>query len=119
MVFDNSGIENIVADQNIIQHVMNKHGLNLGGHWDYERVTYDLKYQIEEGIYYLRIPGYAVEGDVGARNATLQMMDPYLGKHYYPTGIEYGEDEYFPPAVVEHCKRTIISISNDLKEILA
>ncbi|WP_414046754.1 YugN family protein [Macrococcus equi] len=119
MVFTNSGIETVVAEQSLIQHVMNKHGLVLGGHWDFERVTYDLKYELSEGIYYLRIPGYAIDGDVGARNATLQMMDPYLGKHYYPTGVEYGEDEYFSEALVEHCKRTITSIYNDIRAIQA
>ena len=118
MLFENSGIETIVADQAVIQHVMNKHGLNIGGHWDYERVTYDLKYQIKEGIFYLRIPGYAVEGDVGARDAVIQLMDPYLGKHYYPTGIEYGEDEYFPETVVEHCNRTIESINHELRALV-
>ncbi|UOB21298.1 YugN family protein [Macrococcus armenti] len=117
MVFANSGIETIIADQSLIQHVMNKHGFVLGGHWDYERVTYDLKYELEEGIYYLRIPGYAVEGDVGARDAKLQMMDPYLGKHYYPTGVEYGEDEYFSDKLVEHCKRTITKVYNDIVAI--
>ncbi|RXK18872.1 YugN family protein [Macrococcus sp. DPC7161] len=119
MLFENTGIETIQADQSVIQHVMNKHGIILGGHWDYERVTYDLKYNLKEGIYYLRFPGYAISGDVGAKDAVLQMMDPYVGKHYYPTGVEYGDDEIYPEKMVAHCKETIEKVLADIKAIQA
>ena len=84
MVFENSGLETMVISQDILQDTMNKNGLVLGGSWDYERMTFDFKYEVPEGIYYLRMPGYTLEGDVGANNAILQLMDPYMGKHYYP-----------------------------------
>ncbi|HLR39023.1 MAG TPA: YugN family protein [Jeotgalicoccus sp.] len=117
MVFENSGIENVIIPQDVLQLVMNKNGCVLGGSWDYERMTFDYKYEIPEGIYYLRFPGYAVDGDVGARNATLQLMDPYMGKHYYPTGIEYGKDEYFPERIVDHAIQKIKKIHTDLVEL--
>ncbi len=76
-----------------------------------------LKYEIPEGVYYLRVPGYAVEGDVGAKNAIIQLMDPYMGKHYYPTGIEYGSDEHFPERIVDHAVKKIRAVAQDLQAL--
>src|SRR5699024_12232834 len=90
----------------------------LGGSWDYERMTFDFKYEVPEGIYYLRMPGYTLEGDVGANNAILQLMDPYMGKHYYPTGIEYGADEHFPDRIVDHAVEKIRNVVKDLKALV-
>ncbi len=80
---------------------------------DYERVTYDHKFQIKEGTYYFRIEGYAVEGDVGAHKATLQLITPILGKHYYPHGLEYGEDEFFPEHLVKKCNQMLAKIKKE------
>ena len=77
----------------------------------------DFKYELSEGIYYLRVPGYALKGDVGAKSATLQLMDPYLGKHYYPTGVEYGDDEVYPDNLVAHCNLLIERITSDIKAL--
>ncbi|WP_020008747.1 YugN family protein [Salinicoccus albus] len=118
MVFENSGLEKMVVSQDILKDTMNKNGFVLGGSWDYERMTYDFKYEIPEGIYYLRIPGYSLEGDVGARNAVLQLMDPYMGKHYYPTGVEYSSDEHFPERIVSHAVDQIRAVTKDLKALV-
>ena len=118
MIFENSGLEKVVVPQDVLQNVMNKNGWVLGGSWDYERMTFDFKYEIPEGIYSLRLPGYAVDGDVGANNATLQLMDPYMGKHYYPTGIEYGSDENFPERIVEHAVNNIRKVTKELKVLI-
>ena len=118
MIFEKSGIELLVVPQAVLHNTMNKHGLVLGGHWDYERMTFDFKYEVPEGIYYLRFPAYSIEGDVGARAATLQLMEPYMGKHYYPTGIEYGSDEVFPERIVEHAINKIRIISKELTQII-
>ncbi|KKK33724.1 hypothetical protein WN59_08885 [Salinicoccus sediminis] len=118
MVFENSGLETMVISQDILQDTMNKNGLVLGGSWDYERMTYDFKYEVPEGIYYLRMPGYTLEGDVGANNAILQLMDPYMGKHYYPTGIEYGADEHFPDRIVDHAVEKVRAVVRDLKALV-
>lgn len=118
MIFENSGLEKMVVPQDVLQNVMNKNGWVLGGSWDYERMTFDYKYEIPEGIYYLRLPGYAVEGDVGANNAKLQLMDPYMGKHYFPTGIEYGADEVFPERIVEHAVNNIRNVVKDLQVLV-
>ncbi|MBS4177245.1 YugN family protein [Lederbergia citrea] len=113
MRFENSGLESLKLDLNRLDEVMENNGMVRAGQWDYERVTYDYKFQIKEGIYYLRIPGYAVEGDVGAHDAYIQLMTPMLGKHYYPHGVEYGEDEYFPAHLVKQCNQIIANIHKE------
>ena len=111
MKFENTGIESLKADLNRLDEVMLEHGLVREGQWDYERVTYDHKFEIKEGTYYLRVQGHIDEGDVGAHKAIIQLMTPLLGKHYYPHGIEYGEGEHFPKALVNQCEKLL----NDVK----
>ncbi|PLR84083.1 hypothetical protein CVD25_12805 [Bacillus canaveralius] len=110
MKFENTGFEELKADLNRLDEVMLDHGLVREEQWDYERVTYDRKFELKEGIYYLRVFGYAVEGDVGAHNATIQLMTPVLGKHYYPHGVEYGEDEFFPMPLVNQCEKLLAEL---------
>lgn len=117
MVFDKTVLGEVTIEQELLKDIMNKHGFAAGGHWDYERITYDFKYEMNEGIYYLRIPGYALKGDIGANNATIQLMAPYLGKHYYPTGVEYGDDEIYPDNLVAHCNLLIERITSDIKAL--
>ena len=40
-----------------------------------------------------------------------------MGKHYYPTGIEYGSDEVFPERIVEHAISKIRTIGKELTEV--
>ncbi|PLR79191.1 hypothetical protein CU633_01405 [Bacillus sp. V3-13] len=110
MKFENTGFEELKADLNRLDEVMLDHGLVREEQWDYERVTYDRKFELKEGTYYLRVFGYAIEGDVGAHNATIQLMTPVLGKHYYPHGVEYGEDEHFPQPLVTQCEKLLAEL---------
>jgi hypothetical protein len=114
--FENTGIEKLKADLNRIDEVMEDHGLVRAGQWDYERVTYDRKFELREGVYYLRIQGYSLEGDVDTFKATIQLMTPILGKHYYPHGVEYGEDENYPASLVNQCKKIIEDVKNEISK---
>ncbi|MBD7942829.1 MULTISPECIES: YugN family protein [Psychrobacillus] len=116
MYFENTGIENKVLDLNVLDDVMKKHGLIRAGQWDYERVTYDKKFEIKEGTFYLRIFGFTKEGDVGAHEANITLLKPVLGKHYYPHGVEYGENEVFPNHLVKSCDQTLKALSAELTE---
>lgn len=115
MQFENTGIETLKLDLEQLDLIMEKNRMIRAGQWDYERVTYDHKFQIKEGIFYFRIQGYAVEGDVGADQALIQLLPPILGKHYYPHGVEYGEDEHFPEHLVKQCNQMISSIYEEAK----
>ncbi|MBO9130293.1 YugN family protein [Bacillus sp. 165] len=100
MRFENTGIEGQSVELSMLNEVMKDHGFVLAGQWDYERVTYDYKFEMLKDIYYLRVRGYAVEGDLGSRHAVVKLLSPLLGKHYYPHGVEYGEGEIFPQNVI-------------------
>lgn len=114
MYFENTGLENFQADFALIDDIMRSHGLTKEGQWDYERVTYDRKFVIREGTYYLRVFGYALSGDIDSGDAVVKLMKPVLGKHYYPHGVEYGEDEYFPEHLVKTCTEILQTIKNEI-----
>ncbi|WP_059170019.1 YugN family protein [Bacillus sp. FJAT-27445] len=115
MKFENTGIENLKADLGRLDDVMLSHGLVREGQWDYERVTFDKKYELKDGTYYLRVRGYAVEGDVDSSRALIQLMPPLLGKHYYPHGVEYGEGEHFPASLVNQCKNLLDRLKEEIE----
>jgi hypothetical protein len=112
--FENTGLEQLKADLNRLDEVMQEKGLIREGQWDYERVTYDKKFELKEGVYYLRVRGYAVEGDVGAHKATIQLMTPLLGKYYYPHGVEYGDEEDYPQSLVNQCKTILDTLKAEI-----
>ncbi|PLR97410.1 YugN family protein [Bacillus sp. T33-2] len=116
MKFENTGLDNLKADLHRLDEVMDSFGLVREGQWDYERVTYDKKFELKEGVYYLRLQGYTVEGDVGAHKAVIQLMTPLLGKHYYPFGVEYGEGEHFPNSLVSQCEKIIGDVKAEVEK---
>lgn len=116
MKFENTGLDNKKADLKRLDELMLANKLVREGQWDYERVTYDRKFDLKEGVYYLRIFGNAVEGDVGVDKAVIQLMTPVLGKYYYPHGVEYGEDENFPKSLVSQCEKVLSEINDELEK---
>jgi hypothetical protein len=116
MRFENNGYEQLKADLNRLDEVMKEKGLIRAGQWDYERVTYDKKFELREGVYYLRVRGYAIKGDVGARKAVIQLMPPLLGKYYYPHGVEYGDDEEYPQTLVNQCKTILETLKTEIEK---
>lgn len=114
MKFENIGLEKTQIDLNRLTYIMEEHGMVLAGQWDYERVTYDRKFELKEGVYYLRVFGFAVQGDVGTDDATIELMTPILGKHYYPHGVEYGDNEYYPESLVKTCEKLLADIKADM-----
>lgn len=116
MKFENTGIESLKADLTRLDAVMDEYGLVRADQWDYERVSYDRKFEMKEGTFYLRVQGYAVEGDVGSRHAIIQLITPILGKHYYPHGVEYGEDEQFPNSLVKQCEKILDQVKSEVEQ---
>ncbi len=104
MRIENTGIENETVELSRLTDILEDLGFDLAGQWDYERVTFDRKFETKEGIFYLRIQGFAAEGDIGGSHAMIKLLTPLLGKHYYPHGVEYGEGESFPANVVSTSK---------------
>jgi hypothetical protein len=118
MKLEGTGIEGAIVDLQPLDHLMSKAGLVRASGWDYERVTYDYKMatNVKNETFYLRIQGYAVEGDVDRRNAVIKLLTPLLGKHYYPHGVEYGEGEDFPDNIVQKSKQILARVKEQLDE---
>ena len=43
------------------------------------------------------------------------LKKPVIGKHYYPHGVEYGEDEHFPESLVKDCEATLKAVHDALQ----
>jgi len=117
MKFENTGIENKTVEQSRLNEIMKDLGFVLAGQWDYERVTYDRKFESKGEVYYLRVQGYAVEGEIEGRHAIVKLLTPILGKHYYPHGVEYGDGELFPTTIVDQSKRLLNELSNEVNKL--
>jgi hypothetical protein len=116
MKFENTGLDKKTAELNRLDELMLTYGLVRAGQWDYERVTYDRKFQLKEGTFYLRVFGYSVEGDIGSDHGMIKIMTPLLGKHYYPHGVEYGDDEHFPKTLVSQCEKILKEINDEIEK---
>jgi hypothetical protein len=117
MIIENTGIDDLVIDLKPLNRITGQHAFILGSAWDYERVTYDYKIGSNEKniTYYIRVQGYAKSGDVDRKDAVIQLLPPLLGKHYYPHGVEYGEEENFPESLVERAQTLLTNLATELK----
>lgn len=114
MYFENTGLEDKVAHITLLDDLMGKNGLIRATGWDYERITWDRRFDVKEGTYYLRVFGYTKDGDNGSNDSNITLLKPVLGKHYFPHGVEYGEDEVYPTQLVKNCQNILDSISKEL-----
>ncbi|HET7580947.1 MAG TPA: YugN family protein [Bacillales bacterium] len=114
MYFNDLGIDGKIVRFADLENVMRTLEMIRGGQWDWERVTYDHKFENRDtgDIYYLRVQGLAVKGEVEQSDAEIQLKTPILGHHYYPHGVEY--DEEFPQVLVKKCETKL----RQLKELL-
>lgn len=117
MRFEETKIESVEISFPTLEQIMKMAGMVRGGQWDYERVTYDFKFEFahDGSVYYFRIPGVAVKNHIEQRDCVVKLGAPYLGRHYYPHGIEYNEE--FPDNVVEKCKDRIQVIESAFEEL--
>lgn len=119
MKIENTGIENQTAELSRLDELMESLGFVRAGQWDYERVTYDRKFEMKGDVYYLRVQGYAIEGEVDTRYAVIKLLTPLLGKHYYPHGVEYGEGENFPSSLISQCQSLLAQVKEGLAKMNA
>jgi hypothetical protein len=118
MKLEGTGIDGLVVDYKPLTEIMESNGFILGGSWDYERVTYDYKMAAPEKnvTHYIRIQGYAIEGDVDRGDAVIRLMTPLLGRHYYPHGVEYGEQEGFSAGLIERATKLIQKVKDPVEK---
>lgn len=115
MYIENTDLENITADLQLVSRIMRKNGLECSGAWDYERITFDRRFDVREGTFYLRVFAIAKSGEIDpdAGDAVISLLKPALGKYYYPHGVEY-DNEVFPAHLVKKCEETLASVKKEL-----
>lgn len=120
MTFEENALSGKVVQFSVLEHAMHKFDLIRAGQWDYQRITYDYKFEsMETGeVYYLRIPCIAVEGEVESSHAMIKITEPLLGKHYYPHGVEYSDEE-FPKNIVDKCKSLLNHVTEEINKLEA
>ncbi|WP_096435537.1 YugN family protein [Alteribacter populi] len=113
MKFEATELEGMEVEFQALEEVMD--GLGFTHVYDYERVTFDYKFvdQVRDDVYYFRVQGYAVEGEVPMPHSVIKIMTALLGKHYYPHGVEY-EGEEFPKHIVDKSKKKLESLKEQL-----
>ncbi|MBU8907148.1 YugN family protein [Desertibacillus haloalkaliphilus] len=116
MKFENIGISDQEMKLSKLQYAAESVGFVLAGQWDYERVSFDYKFedQVENAVYYLRVQAYAIEGETPKSNAVVKLLDPVLGRHYYPHGVEYDED--FPSKIVSKATKKLETLKEQLEK---
>lgn len=108
MKFEGIGFKDKEVEFSVAEHVLGEAGFAHAGQWDYQRVTFDFKFEdlVNNDIYYLRVQAYATKGDIPSANSVITFLDPILGKHYYPHGVEYSGEE-FPKHIIAKCKKKL------------
>lgn len=114
MKFDHIGLADKECRFVTVRYAAESIGLVHADQWDYERATFDLKIVHFDGTYYLRVPVYAVNGEIPNEDTTVKILTPILGKYYYPHGVEY-EGETFPQAVIDKCNNKLELLKKSLE----
>ncbi|WP_017727169.1 YugN family protein [Halalkalibacterium ligniniphilum] len=114
MKFEEYGFAGKELKFELLRHAAESNGFIHAGQWDYERVMFDYKILNQDDVYYLRVPAYAIKGDIPKDDTIVQMMTPILGKHYYPHGVEY-EGEEFPEVIINKCKQKLELLKSSIE----
>ncbi|WP_018921394.1 YugN family protein [Salsuginibacillus kocurii] len=101
-----------------LKRVMEENSFVHAEQWDYQRATFDIKMldKTDDATYYLRVPVIAVDGEIPKKSATVKILTPYLGRHYYPHGVEY--DEEFPNKITSKCEAKLKAVEEELNSEL-
>lgn len=82
-----SSIEGKTASYKEMKNFFEKRNFVIGGNWDYDAGFFDFKLDSQEekhGEYvYLRIPGYAREGQFGNNSAKIEIGKPFVLVHRF------------------------------------
>lgn len=63
-------------------------GYVIGGNWDYDHGAFDYKMNDDGSYQFLRLPFKAVDGQLDARNCTVELGKPFLLSHVYQSGLD-------------------------------
>ena len=66
-------------------------GYVIGGNWDYDHGSFDIKMGENDGYQFLRLPFKAVDAPLDTDGATVKLMTPFVLAHKYEDGMDEGE----------------------------
>lgn len=72
------------------QKKLRKHGLNMGGSWEYDRGMFDgILYREGGETIYIRLPFHVVKGMLDQKNARIEFQKPFIIKHVVNIGLDH------------------------------
>ncbi len=88
ITIENTGIEGFQTTYQKAKDLLYPEGFTIGGGWNYDHGYFDhpLDWETEQGYrYYLRIPVYAMKGEIEEPNAVVELGKPFVIKHEFRT----------------------------------
>jgi hypothetical protein len=83
-----SKVEGLQFDLYKLEQTLKPLGYTIGGNWDYDHGAFDYKLNDERGYQFLRLPFAAVDGQLDARNCTVELGRPFLLSHVFESGLD-------------------------------
>ncbi|CAH0344586.1 YugN-like family protein [Bacillus sp. CECT 9360] len=71
-----------------LESKMKPMGYVISGNWDYDHGYFDYKIDDDDGYQFLRVPFRAVDGQLDAGGATVQLQKPFLLDHQYQDDVD-------------------------------
>lgn len=91
-----SAIENHQFKLIELENKLKPLGYVIGGNWDYDSACFDYKIDDDGAYQYLRVPFFAVEGEIGEKGVVVRLGRPFLLAHEYNSGLDDNVMEYNP-----------------------
>jgi len=83
-----SKIEGKQFDLYKLEQTLKPIGYSIGGNWDYDHGSFDYKLNDESSYQFLRVPFTAIDGQLDARNCTVELGRPFLLSHEYQMELD-------------------------------
>ncbi|GGE19474.1 hypothetical protein GCM10011571_21760 [Marinithermofilum abyssi] len=112
MVLEDAGIKGIQKEFGSLEKEMKRLGF-VRWAWDYDKASFDMKFEGKESDYYLRIQAHVIQGKLENPKAVVEMDHPVFLRHIFPHGLD--PDTEIP----EEFKKTVDEVLGKVKETIA
>lgn len=119
MITIDSAMEGYQTTYGKAQDLLYPEGFHIGGGYTYDHGYFDhpLDWEEEHGYhYYLRIPAFSVQGDIGDRDSIIQLGKPFIIKHEFRTGNDPAGDSGVVSSLVNQFSEPIPTEGADIDE---
>jgi hypothetical protein len=120
MVVIDSSVEGYQTTYRKLRDLLYAEGFHLGGGYEYDHGYFDhaLDWEENEGYhYYLRIPAYALQGELDDPDAIIQLGKPFIIKHeFLKNSNDLTEDIGVASALVNQFTKPIPADQDEIDE---